>query len=187
MVQFSALFDKYADWKLLRFLLETSTSVHVKEAARKAGVSQGTASRTLDFLRKAGVAEADSIGNLKRYRLADSPLMRELKILAGLTRLDDLRAVERFLEEDGSIATIALYGSFASGEFDSRSDMDLLIVSNGRCDFSRLLASLEKGFGREVTLLQYTVSELSKARDKDPVFYANLRANHIILYGAKLP
>lgn len=187
MAHFSKLLTKYAEWRVLRLLLEGGPPMHVNEVARRAGVSRGTASKSLDFLGRAGLATFEQIGNVKRFSLTDSVLVRELKVLANLARLDEIGLVKRFLDEDPSIASIVLYGSFADGSFDKRSDVDLLVVSNAQKDFSGTIKKLEEGLGREVTLLRYRTSGLIRARKDDAVFYENLRLNHRILYGSGLP
>lgn len=186
-MDFTDLFSKYAEWRVLRFVLETTSPVYVGEASRKAKVSKGTASKSLNFLEKAGLAKSEKVGNLRMFQLEDSALVRQLKVLVALAKIGELKLAERFTDEDPSIASLVLYGSFADGTYDKKSDLDLLVISESGKDFSGLLDSLEKDLDREVSLLRYKSSDLAEARRKDKAFYWNLSKNHIILYGSKLP
>ena len=184
---FAVLFEKYAEWRVLKYLLESSRRSYVNEVAKKADVSKGTASKALKYFEEVGVLKVEKLGNVKMYSSIDSPLTRSLKKLIAISLIDEIGLVDQFLEKDSTLSSLALYGSFAEGTYDRKSDIDLLIVSENKNDFSELLDSLEKQSGREVTLLTYKISDLIKSRKSDPVFYENLKNNHEILYGAKLP
>jgi hypothetical protein len=187
MVHLIEQLQRHADWRLLNYMLRNPGKISVNEAAKKARVSKGTASQTLSFLKQAGVLKLEKTGNLKRYSLVDTFLTRELKRLSFLMELDRIDLVSAFLDEDPQIVSLILYGSFAEGSYDDKSDIDLLVVSETNHDFSGLLDKLESRFKREVSLLRYKLSDLPKLQKDDSVFYENLRSNHIILYGAKLP
>ena len=64
------LFEKYAEWKILRYFLENpKVEIHVKEAARVLRVSPGTASKTLNSAAKDRLLTRKIIGNVHVYSL----------------------------------------------------------------------------------------------------------------------
>ena len=52
-----------------------------------------------------------------------------------MLEVQNLNLVNLFKERDETIISLALYGSFASGENDEKSDFDLLVISNQKKDF----------------------------------------------------
>jgi len=64
------LFEKYAEWKILRFFLENpQKELYVKEVARQLKVSPGTASVTLNKAHKSGILNKKVIANIHLYSL----------------------------------------------------------------------------------------------------------------------
>lgn len=142
----------------------------LKARRLEAGLSQQTVASRMGTTQSA-LSRAEHGGNptqdfLQRYDEA----------LSGLTTTSDLTAASSIAMKSSSTVDIAtvklitgaiakkyglaqvyLYGSFARGEADDDSDIDLLYVSRGASRFgmdnlARLKGELERSFGREVSL-----------------------------------
>ncbi|MGO5434041.1 nucleotidyltransferase domain-containing protein [Bifidobacterium thermophilum] len=142
----------------------------LKARRLEAGLSQQTVASRMGTTQSA-LSRAEHGGNptqdfLQRYDEA----------LSGLTTTSDLTATSSITMKSGStvdittlklitgaiakkygLAQVYLYGSFARGEADDDSDIDLLYVSreasqSGMDDLARLKSELERSFGREVSL-----------------------------------
>ena len=142
----------------------------LKARRLEAGLSQQTVASRMGTTQSA-LSRAEHGGNptqdfLQRYDEA----------LSGLTTTSDLTAASSITMKSGStvdittlkliagaiakkygLAQVYLYGSFARGEADDDSDIDLLYVSRGASrfgmdDLARLKSELERSFGREVSL-----------------------------------
>jgi len=189
MVHLSAVLGKYTDFSILRFLLQhSSTSFYVKELSKKLSVSPASVSKLMNSLDGCSIVVKEEVGNVHSYSLNnESPLVRQMKVFDTLLRFDEIQLIGKFLDLDEGISSIILYGSYADGSNDNKSDIDLLVVSETKADFSALLEKLSGAMNAEITLLQYKVSELNKLKREDSVFYSRLKETHILLYGAGLP
>jgi predicted nucleotidyltransferase len=68
-----------------------------------------------------------------------------------------------------NITSIALYGSFESGTFDDKSDIDILILSHNKELNSNIILQIENNFNRELqaTIIPYYKWESMKAKKHD--------------------
>lgn len=100
--------------------------MYVKELSRILKISSHTSKSALDTFRKRKILNLTKKGRTHFYRLEnDSYFVRNLKKVHILSKMNTISFT--FPEE---IISVAIYGSYASGEFDERSDFDLLIISS---------------------------------------------------------
>lgn len=131
--------------------------LHLRELERRTGLNSRGVMRELHSLRDAGILISREVGRQVIYRLnPDCPIYPELHSLilktAGLA--DVLRAV--LLPFVKRIELAYVYGSFASGEANAESDVDLLIV--GDVSLRELASSLRRAaetLSREVNPTVY--------------------------------
>jgi predicted nucleotidyltransferase len=122
-------------------LLRPEASLHVRELARITGSSPGSLHRELAALTALGLLKREAIGRQVHYRAdRDSPVYTEL---AGLLRktaglADVLRAALAPLVD--SIVVAFVYGSMASGNARSASDVDVMVL--GDASFTTLVTAL---------------------------------------------
>ena len=85
----------------------------------------------------------------------------------------------------GSVKEAFIYGSFASGEADARSDFDLMIIGEIRLDkLAPVISDLEKELNRPINYAIYSAVEWNeKASAKDPFWENVSRAPKILLIG----
>ena len=124
--------------KILSFLCRVPHTPHYgREIARATGVSIGSTNQTLNLLLNMGVVGREKKGQLYLYRVtAESPLVREFKKFENVLDLNGL-----LLRIQKVSNKIVLYGSCATGEDTSESDIDLFIRSRER---SKVLNEIRK-------------------------------------------
>ena len=142
-------------------------SFYGNELLRLTASGKGALQRELDRLVKAGLVTVRSIGNQKHYQAnPEAPIFEELRGIAVKTFGvgDVVREALRPLARKISAAFI--YGSVAKRADTTRSDIDLLVVSEslGYQDLIRALQPAERQIGRTISPTLYSAAELAKKR-----------------------
>jgi predicted nucleotidyltransferase len=142
-------------------------SFYGNELLRLTASGKGALQRELDRLVKAGLVTVRSIGNQKHYQAnPEAPIFEELRGIAVKTFGvgDVVREALRPLARKISAAFI--YGSVAKRVDTTRSDIDLLVVSEtlGYQDLIRALQPAERQIGRTISPTLYSAAELAKKR-----------------------
>ena len=183
------MFEKYKDWKLLRiFLNNPDHSFYTKEISRNTGIGSGTVNIFLKNIHKDYILTKEIVGNVDLYHLNnESELVKKMKILNIIIKLKKINLIEEFIKNDNSIISIILYGSHANGEYDSKSDIDLLILANKKNQFTNTIQKLENKIIKIISLQILTISDWQKIKENDNIFYDSIIRNHITLYGSGLP
>lgn len=171
---FELLNDKAAVRILAYFLGSPGADAYAAQLAKKVKVSRRSLFAGLSLLVAAGLLRIETIGRVKKYSLAVTPAVRQLKILFTIDRLSRLGAA---LAKAGARAY--LYGSAARGENAEHSDIDVLVISDR--PKSAIAGLLETGLQKEVKLAIMTPLEYASAARKDPAFYARVEADKIEL------
>jgi predicted nucleotidyltransferase len=108
-----------------------------------------------------------------------------LKKAYGIAFVLSSKPEEKFLEIDSNIISLALFGSYAQGNFDEKSDIDFLIVTSARKElFIQVAKRLEEELEKEVSLSVLKLSEWRTIAKKGDAFYKRIVENHILLYGS---
>lgn len=177
-------YSKFAGNKILAFLLlNPNNELGINEIARKLNLSPGSVKRYTDLFVKDGLAEIKKAGNIHQPRLIyDNALIKEMKKTYSVLLLAESKIKK--ISED--FTSIALYGSFASGAFDEKSDIDILVISGNKEINSEVISKIESAFNRELqlTIIPYYKWEMMKKQNNE--FAASLLKNHILIEGAEL-
>ena len=183
------MFEKYKDWKLLRiFLNNPDHSFYTKEISRNTGVGSGTVNVFLKNIHKDNILKKEIVGNVHLYSLNnESEIVKQMKNLNTILNFKKNKLVEEFLKNDDSIISIILYGSYANGEYDSKSDIDLVILVNKKKQFTNTIQKLESKIKKIISTQIFSISDWQKIKEKDKIFYESILRNHIVLYGSGLP
>ena len=141
--------------------------------------------RELVRLEKLGILSNEQHGNSKEYQVDQScPIAPELRSIVLKTEGAGLIIKDK-LKELGGVKAAFIYGSYASGEADERSDLDLMII--GEVDLDRLapvVSKLEKALNRPINYVIYTEQEWREKLSADEPFAVNVSgAAKIILIG----
>ncbi len=118
-----------AQGKLLNVFAHTSTNLSTSTAARLSGVSLAQASRILPELARLGILERTNVPPSITYCfIPDNLASKAISLLSQLREIaiDELRKLA-LAKVDPSVSLV-LFGSFARGEADSESDIDVLLV-----------------------------------------------------------
>lgn len=187
-MHFDEMFEKYIEWKIIKlFLRNPTTPFYVKEVARRLKVSPSSVSNFLNRMQYDGVFKKEIAGNTHLYRLNNElEIIKKLKIFHTMLEIQNLNLVNLFKEKDETIISLALYGSYVSGENDEKSDFDLLVISNQKKDFTEVLQRIEKEIGKEATVERFSIAGWNETKRKDRAFYKSVMENHIVLYGSGL-
>ena len=153
-------------------LLRTEREWYRSELARQLRTSPSSLQRPLRRLTDIGVIETRKDGNRLYYRAdTDNPVFPELQGLLAKTSglVGVLRASLEDLSSEISLAFV--YGSMASGEAGSSSDVDLLIVGSvGRLEVTRSLRDASRTLGREINPSIYGQKELARKLEAEDRF-----------------
>jgi len=183
------MFEKYRDWKLLKiFLNNPDHSFYTKEISRNTGIGSGTVNVFLKNIHKDNILKKEIVGNVHLYRLNnESDIVKQMKTLSIIMDFKKNKLIEEFLKNDDSIISIILYGSYANGEFDSKSDIDLVILVNKKKQFTDIIQKLESKIKKIISPQILTITDWQKIKEKDKTFYESIIRNHIVLFGSGLP
>jgi predicted nucleotidyltransferase len=144
-------------------------------------------SREMARLEEMGILRSKRNGNLKHFQTnQECPFFNELKGLV-LKTSGVAGRIRDSLDKVAGIEFGFIYGSYAKGEEEADSDVDLLII--GDVDMGRLdshLGKLEKLLGREINYVLYSRDEFkTKKKAKDGFLTDVLRGKKIMLFGAE--
>jgi predicted nucleotidyltransferase len=160
--------------RILQFLAKYSDKeFHEREIARRVGVASGSANRALNELHVLGVVKQRPEWRMLFYSVDSSnPVIVEIKKLINILLLEPL--VEKLKNITNRII---LYGSCAQGTDNSKSDMDIFIVSRNRDDVNRIIECFRFPRGYEEIHIQMIIKnpvELLKAGESEQVFLSEV-------------
>lgn len=185
----SALFTKVQQRVLAVLFGNPGRSFYANEIIALAGSGTGAVQRELARLEEAGLVTLTRVGNQKHYQAnAAAPVFEELRGLVIKTSglADILRAA--LAPSSDKIASAFVYGSVAKGEDTSKSDIDLIVISD-TLSYADLYAALENAtrrLGRTVNPTLYKPQDLDKRAKEGNAFVQRVLAQpKIWLMGEK--
>lgn len=180
-------FRKFKGWTVLEFFFNhPSTKIHLKELVRTLGVSPRTALTYLRTFEDSEILTKEKVGNLTIFSLNnESFLVRAFKRAYFLLMLNELRFLELFLKENPGAVSLALYGSYADGSYDEKSDIDFLVIKRGEVNKS-LFRRVEEETKKDVLVTCMSPAEWRTKAEKGDPFCLNVARNHVLLSGADL-
>lgn len=176
--------NNFKGWEVIEFFLSGWGKTHVRGVARKLKLSPSVAQHYLASYCKEGLLEKEKFANTVSYRLKETPLALELKRMYFISLLPEFTA--KFIKENQSVATLALYGSHAKGTYDEKSDVDLLAISQKKEMSLKSIRGLEKKIGKEVKIQVFSLSEWDNLLEKNNNFAHSVLRNNVLLHGAEL-
>lgn len=184
----ASIFDSCVAFSLLRFfLLHPAEKFFVKQLSRTLGISASSVCVCCKKLSKKNLLLQEKSGNALFYSLnRENSVVRQLGKAVIAEEFVECGALKEFLKEDPGIFSIAVYGSFAKTDFDKKSDIDILVISNTKSQFNNAASLLEKRFGREAALTVLSADEWAKLSEKKEPFFFNVLSDHILLHGSRL-
>ena len=175
--------NNYAGIKVLLFFLENpSREIHIKELSRTLKISPSTSKRFCDFFSNKKILLSEKKSNSIFLKLDnDLQYVKELKRFYAIDTL-----LNKFTLKEKGIFNVAIYGSYASGEYLKNSDVDLLIISRNK-DFSKnFISKFQDKIKKEINVTTFTLAEWTKLKEDNDPFYNEIIKKHFILYGDEL-
>jgi predicted nucleotidyltransferase len=167
------------------FYSHPDESFFVRQLASILNEDSTNLSRELSNLEKISILTSARQGNLKLFKAnPQCPFFTELK---GLI----LKTTGVFGEIKSALKTLSgteyalIFGSYARGEENAQSDIDLMIVGDVDIDsLDERMADLEKKLGRSINYLTFDSREFSqKKKKKDGFIMEVLKEKKIMLIG----
>jgi len=176
---------------LLHFYTNPNYELYLREISVVLNEDPGNLSKEMSKLEKEGIFLSRSSGKQKYFSLnKDYPLYDELKSIIFKT-IGIKGSIQKIINEADGIVTAFIYGSYASGEETSASDIDLcLIIDENIFDEDKFISrinDLEKSTSREVNYIYYSKDEwIDKISQKDSFIYSIKNGQKIILKGDEI-
>ena len=177
-------FKKYAGFNILFFFVTNPVKeIHIKGLSKELKISPSTSKYFCDFFSKQRILRKQIKGNMALFRLNnDYVYVKELKRVLFLFYLKEQK-IEKIAKK---CISFALYGSHASGDFNEKSDIDILIIGNEKDVDKDHALLIERKIGKQIqltTLAYYKWDKIKK--DKDP-FALEILSKHILIKGVEL-
>jgi len=177
-------YQKITQLKVLTLFLENPhSSYYLRESARILDMDPMTVKRSLSLLLRDELLVKTEEKNRILYQAnMENPAIRHLKISYNLSFLQEKKMVKFIINKMKSVTSIMLFGSFAKGENDESSDIDIVTISLSK---DKPTAELAKLLGRDVNLLNFTPAQWSNQSKKNRAFYLDVIVDGISLHGTK--
>lgn len=152
-----------------------SDNLHLREIARRAGVSPYEAKRELDALVKIGLLSKSEKGNmLIFYQNRSCPFFLELRGLYLKTE-GAIPLLQKALAGLSAVRYAFIYGSFASGRFTEKSDIDLFVIGKIRQEaLDRICFDVQNKTGREINYILWDEADFAKKIREGGAFVSSL-------------
>ena len=145
------------------FLMNREARVYVRQLAVALDVDSTNLSRELARLAAEGFLHAEPEGRQLYYNVNRAyPYLKPVfALLQGSVGIEP--TLKGALQPVGGIESAWIFGSFAKGEADATSDIDLLIVGQpDQTRLSREISKVERALRREVSYTVFTSEELKR-------------------------
>jgi len=176
---------------LLHFFTNTDDEMYLREMALILEEDPGNLSKELSKLEKEGIFISQLRGKQKYFFLNKTyPLFNELKSIIFKT-IGIKGSLQNIINETSGIVSAFIYGSFATGEENASSDIDLcLIVKDSVFNENNFISKINdfgKTISREINYIYYSEDEWEKQVNENDSFIINIKMNpKIVLKGDKL-
>ncbi len=178
----SALFTPTRQNVLAATLLQPEKRWYFRELARHLGVSPSTIQRELTCFTKAGILQRLEDGNRVYYQADRAcPIFPELEAIllktVGITEL--LQQALKPIAKKLDVAFV--YGSIASQQEHSHSDVDLMIIGQtGLAEVAMVIRDAGRQIGREVNSTVYSTEEFQKKAKEGSHFVSAVLGSEIL-------
>ena len=168
--------------KILRYyFINPRRKNYVNELARILDADPGNLSRKLQELENEGILNSEFSGKQKYYFINKKySLLKEAKKVFELKYgLGDL--IAHSLKGIKGIKEAYIFGSYAKGDFESESDIDVLIIgSHPVMEATKALLLIQEKIGREINVVDLTEKEFQKRKENKDEFINNIFNGKVI-------
>lgn len=174
------LFNSKARFEILKLLLfNKDKEYHLREISKVTKLAPSVVFHELQNLKKINLVTYEKKANLVIYSInQNNPIIQDLKNIFIKTDLVG-GVIKQKLEN--KVKYCLIYGSFAKGTETSKSDIDLLVVSEMKEDeLLNLIIPLEKEINREINYILWTEKTFKK-KAKDNHLLKTINSDKIIM------
>lgn len=168
--------------KILRyFFINPRKKNYINELARILDIDPGNLSRKLQELENEGILSSEFLGKQRYYFINKKyPLLKEAKKVFELKHgLGNLIACE--LKKIKGIKEAYIFGSYAKGNFEAESDIDILIIGDHPVtEVTRALLLIQKKIGREINVVDLTEKEFQRRKEDQDEFIEDIFNGKVI-------
>jgi predicted nucleotidyltransferase len=148
------------------FFDSPSREFHLRELARLMKRNPVTIKKHMKDFVKSGVIQCKKERNLEIYRSnSENFLYKEYKKIYNRLNIIDSGIIE-FLEKELTMPTVVVFGSFAHGEDNENSDIDIFIISEIKTPIS--LDTFEKRLGKSIQTHIFSRKEWKLLKKTNP-------------------
>jgi predicted nucleotidyltransferase len=176
---------------LLHFFTNIDSEMYLREIAVVIKEDPGNLSKELSKLEKEGIFKSQFRGKQKYFFLNKTyPLFNELKSIIFKT-IGIKGSLKNIINETSEIVSAFIYGSFATGEENASSDIDLCLIVKDSIfnenNFISKIDDLRKTISREINYIYYSEEEWEKQVGENDSFVTSIKMGpKIVLKGDKL-
>lgn len=167
--------SKIATKTLRYFFINPSKKNYINELARILESDPGNLSRKLQELENEGILISEFSGKQRYYFINKKyPLLKEVKKAFELKYgLGDL--IANSLKKIKGIKEAYIFGSYAKGDFEAESDIDVLIIGDHSVmEATKALLPVQERIRREINVVDLTEKEFAKRKKNKDEFMANI-------------
>jgi len=178
------MLERYALVKAIKRLAsQPNRDFSVRGFAKAAGLSRGAAGEALSYMKKMGIATLAVVGRTHQYRAnLGSPLCRQWKILFNLDMIESSGIIEELVKKFPNVQSLLLYGSFARGTNDEKSDIDILVIA---AKPAKPDLEFVDRLSKEANVTILSMADWKRKAERERVFYENVIYDSIVLYGER--
>lgn len=156
-------------------------SLYIREIAEKLGCSVAKVHEAVQLFKEKGLVKEKQVKNRKVISINEESC--ELKRIKSLINVDLFLNTKTY-KKLKKLGKTGLYGSFASGENDPGSDIDMWIYTDKKeMEIRGLIREFESELKSKINLLVLNKEKLGLLKKKDPEFYIRLKLTSICLEG----
>ncbi len=161
------------------FFENPNKEFQIRELSRLLNINHTTIRQYLLKLVKEGLIEIKKRKPYDYFKANINKKFLNLKLFFNLEKLRESNIIEQ-IERDYDYPTIILFGSYASATDDSKSDIDLFVLTEVKKD--KNYSKFEGKLNRKITLHLFSKDKFNSTRNKNPELLNNI-VNGITLSG----
>lgn len=178
--------------RIIELLLKERKECYLREIAKKTKVSTSSVSRQLNLLKKINILDERKQGkellyslNLKNNTtLKLCELIETQKLENFYGRNTELKLILTDLlgqTLNENLVNITIFGSLAKETHTKESDIDILMITKKKKDFTKQIRNIDAEYGKNLSIVNLTRKEL-EGKKNEPLIKEIIKY-HLILYG----
>lgn len=177
-------FRKFVGFKILEYFLRYPTEeTYLNELAKKLQISPRSVKIYCDLFEKEGIIKREIKGNMHIFSTNNENFrVKEMKRAYFINLLAEMK-IEKIAE---NCASIAIYGSYASGKYDEKSDIDIVVIGEERNVNRDSIVKIMQKIDKEIQLNVIPIIKWEKLKKEKDHFIQNILKNHILIKGVEL-